>query len=602
MNRRNAETPKHRNGAAHSNFRHFDLSILALAALHALLTLAIFPPLDFWPLAFLTPIPLVMVAWRARSTFAALLAVLLTQWPMWLWLLRWIMPVTSVGYPALALYQSTHAALLVWVLRRVTLSPRFARLPMTLLLPVIWTASEYFRGEIAFNGYPWYMLGQPLIHWLSFAQSSDLFGAYFISFLAAMPAGVALDACRAVPDRTDGRAFAASFIRPGAIAIVILIANVGYGQWRLHQEASLSPGPRILAIQTNLPQDNKIGWTIEQQAIDVPGFMQLTREAISKAGGRGNVDLIAWPETMVPSLGFEPTTRDDVRLFGERFAYLVRWVDAVEALSRDELRVPMLVGSEAWVGTSIENGADGLAHLVREKEYNSAFLIQDHPPYQRYDKAVLTPFGETMPYISNWPWLEQKLLALGAGGMEFNLDASPEVQILNLKVDGAAAAENRPARTFRLATPICFEDTVAWLCRRMAYAGGEKRADVFVNLSNDGWFGRSEADRRLHAQIARFRCIENRLPMVRCVNTGVSLHVDSNGRVVAQAGGTPSAGGGVINQPAWVLANVRIDARVTLFGRIGNAFSVVSLVLAVGMLFATFVRSRPSTADSGVIA
>jgi apolipoprotein N-acyltransferase len=131
----------------------------------------------------------------------------------------------------------------------------------------------------------------------------------------------------------------------------------------------------------------------------------------------------------------------------------------------------------------------------------------------------------------------------------------------------------------------------------MAYAHGEKRADVFVNISNDGWFGESAADRRLHAQIARFRCIENRIPMVRCVNTGVSMHVNANGRVIATAGDAP---GGAINQPASVLANVQVDDRVTLYGRIGGVFPMSCLTFALIMLLSTY-RFRRKSVDPGVV-
>jgi apolipoprotein N-acyltransferase len=114
-----------------------------------------------------------------------------------------------------------------------------------------------------------------------------------------------------------------------------------------------------------------------------------------------------------------------------------------------------------------------------------------------------------------------------------------------------------------------------------------------VNISNDGWFNASAADRRYHAQIARFRCIENRLPMVRCVNTGMTVHIDSCGRLVAAAGGD---GYGVANRSGWMLANVQVDARVTLFGRIGNVLPAICLWLAFLMLAATFVRRRPRAA------
>lgn len=561
-----------------------------LAALHGLMFVAVFPPLSLWLLAFVSPIPLAMLALGSRSMRGVLAPLLVTQMLAWLWLLRWIIPVTVVGYPALALYLSIHTLILAWALRRIAASPRLARVPMTLLIPLLWTTSEYFRGEIAFNGYPWYMLGHPLIDWLSFAQSADLFGAYFITFLAVMPAGIALDMLWRTAPAPPQPARRRHAVAIGAM--LVLIANVGYGRWRMQQQATLSDGPRILAIQTNLPQDNKIGWTREQRDRDIPEFMRLTREAFNAVGGRDRIDLLVWPETMVYSAGFEKEATEQLPLFGDNGRDLLQWAQTVEAMGRDELRVPMLVGSEAWVDAQIVTGDDGIARLIPGKEYNSAYLLQDQPPYQRYDKAVLTPFGETMPYISNWPWLEQRLLALGAGGMEFNLDANPQVQLLELHRE---PADGSPA--WRLGVPICFEDTVAWLCRKMAYSGGRKQADVFVNISNDGWFGRSRGDRILHAKIARFRCIENRTPMVRCVNTGVSVQVDSCGRVLAAAG---ESGYGVINQPGWVLANVRIDSRVTLFGRIGGLFPSACLLLTLGLVILTFVRRFKPPINPGV--
>ena len=151
-------------------------------------------------------------------------------------------------------------------------------------------------------------------------------------------------------------------------------------------------------------------------------------------------------------------------------------------------------------------------------------LLQGDSPFQRYDKFFLTPFGETMPYISAWPWLERLLLKHWRGrNLSFELDSNPDINVLELQWQPDAGGVS----VARLATPICFEDTVARLCRRMAYQNGGKRIDAFVNISNDGWFNSSVADRKLHAQIARFRCIENRVPMVRCVNTGMSIWVDS---------------------------------------------------------------------------
>ncbi len=51
--------------------------------------------------------------------------------------------------------------------------------------------------------------------------------------------------------------------------------------------------------------------------------------------------------------------------------------------------------------------------LEWEAEFNSAFLVEAGEVRARYDKVHLTPFGEVMPLISRWTWLEEKLLALG---------------------------------------------------------------------------------------------------------------------------------------------------------------------------------------------
>jgi apolipoprotein N-acyltransferase len=556
--------------------------------------IAAFPPIDLWPLALLVPVPHALLALRARTTRIALLATLAAQMLMWLWLLRWIIPVTHAGFVMLAAYQSLHVAILIWLLRRVSRSPLFARWPMAILLPLIWTASEYFRGEIAFNGYPWYLLAHPMVEWLTFAQASDLFGAYVVSFLAAIPAGAAIDVVgwmvpaleRNVAPLRGGRC-------PPYMAVpsvLLLVASIGYGQWRLSQRGALvSAGPRILAIQTNLPQDNKIGWTAEQQAIDVPEFMELTRRAFAAVGGRANIDLIVWPETMLPSLGFDGQTIAEVIRFSEMAAASgaerwVRWIDAIETLRRD-LGVPMLVGSEAWVNAQVAvDHATATVSLQRDKEFNSAFLLQGSAPFQRYDKVVLTPFGETMPYISNWKWLERQLLALGARGMRFTLDASRHVNVLALQ------GETERARSRVIGTPICFEDTVAWLCRAMVYQSGRKRADVLVNMSNDGWFGAFDADRKLHGQVARFRCIENRVPMVRCVNTGVTIHIDSTGRVVDAAG---EGRYGAAREQGWMLADTAVDPRSTLYGRVGNLFPGACLLLAAGFIGVTLLNRSP---------
>ena len=90
------------------------------------------------------------------------------------------------------------------------------------------------------------------------------------------------------------------------------------------------------------------------------------------------------------------------------------------------------------------------------------------------------------------------------------------------------------AGVFELAQPaiefsvlICFEDTLPYLSRRAVKEG----ARLLVNQTNDAWFERSWASRQ-HMAHCVFRCIENRVPAVRCANNGVSCFIDSNGTIM----------------------------------------------------------------------
>jgi apolipoprotein N-acyltransferase len=142
-----------------------------------------------------------------------------------------------------------------------------------------------------------------------------------------------------------------------------------------------------------------------------------------------------------------------------------------------------------------------------------------------------------------------------------------------------------------MATPICFEDTVAPLCRRMIYDGGEKIAHILINLSNDGWFGDEDGGRAQHLQIARFRCIENRVPMVRAVNTGLSASIDSTGRIDASErnGDAPPA----VRTPGTIAATVQIDSRRSWYGTLlGDVVGWVCLGSTVVMLLGSLMRRQ----------
>ncbi len=536
---------------------------LGLAAAHAILFAAAFSANWAWPLAVIMPAPLAWLALSRVPLRLASAAVALCQGAMWLWLVRWMHAVTGPGHVLLSIYLAACGVLFVCVLR---LAARACRWPAALLVPIVWIGIEFLRGEVAFDGYPWYLAGQPVAHWPALVQSADLLGGYFAGFLAAMVAGLAVDAGRWAADRRDGRRLAVS----AGVVLGAQVANLFYGAWRLGQELgpASANGPVVLAVQTNLPQDNKIGWPLEQQVEDVAGFLDLSVRGAESAAAAGRPpDLVAWPETMLPGMGLEP---DALALLEARgIAEPVAFVRAVEGLGR-RAGAAVLVGAGSYLGLR-----DDAGEWRWEAHYNSAYLLDGEPPWQRYDKFFLTPFGETMPYISAWPWLERRLLALGAAGMQFDLDAADDVRLMTMKT--------RDGRELRLGTPICFEDTSGRVCRRMVYKSGGKRADLLVNLSNDGWFAGHDASRRLHGQIARLRCIENRVPLARCANTGQTGFFDSCGRALPVIVSSAGSGYPRPREAGWAAAELPLDPRSTLYGRLGDTWGWVCLLGTVTM-------------------
>ncbi|HUK63669.1 MAG TPA: apolipoprotein N-acyltransferase, partial [Dongiaceae bacterium] len=128
-----------------------------------------------------------------------------------------------------------------------------------------------------------------------------------------------------------------------------------------------------------------------------------------------------------------------------------------------------------------------------------------------YAKIHLVPFGERMPFESWLPFM--KKLQLGQAEWE------PGRRWTLFGLDGR-----------RFGALICFESIYPGHARRLVRAG----ASWLVNITNDEWFGNSAALHQ-HAAMAVFRAVENRVPLARCANTGVTMMVDPYGRVTARA-------------------------------------------------------------------
>ncbi|NRA57258.1 MAG: apolipoprotein N-acyltransferase [Phycisphaerales bacterium] len=548
---------------------HWALLGLAAGLLYAFLGFVATEPLSWWPFAPLSLLPLFAIALvgsRAprRTSWRVAAGVWVGSLPLWVITHAWISGVSPVGFVPGMLLQGSWAGFFV-LLACSALRSRQEPLGITMTLALVWSFVEIFRGSILFGGYAWLLVGHPMIEAAWIARSGAVVGAYGVGFALALSMG-ALISLGGTSERR---------VNTVGIAVVPWLVLAGLG-WLAPGLAEPS-GARAAIIQTNVPQDNRIAWSIEDQVAGFERFASMTRTVGDRA------DFIVWPETMLPGPPISPQAIAEMERFG--LAYQVELPDrdrlegtyfAESAIAlQQEVGVPMIVGATGVDNLRLSVSPEGLVSQDDDGFYNSAHVfVGGGLAGERYDKLRLTIFGEVLPLVSRWDWLEEKLLLIGAGGMAFDLDAGRAPVWFNLP--------SRGGTPLRVATPICFEVAYSGVCRRLAGGGGD-RIDAFVNLTNDGWFGTSDAGRAMHLKHARWRSLETGIPMVRAANTGISTIIDARGGVVPVAVEHPegegthrtSTGGQTFatRTAAVVIGDVPPRTRsATPFARVGHLF------------------------------
>jgi apolipoprotein N-acyltransferase len=563
------------------------LGALACGLVHGVLCWLGEPPISVWAMAFAAVMPLVLVITRSRlSPSRAALCAAAGTLPYWAYTQRWVFDITSAGYGPMLVLQAFWTWLFVWLSMRVFKSRAGGATGLALMVPLVWTGVEFVRAEVAFTGYSWGMLGYPLIDARWLAAPGAALGISCVSFLACVPAGAIAEGIARRPGyRVRG------LVTLGLAVLAFVVSALGV--LRVEPVSTITVG----VVQTNLPQDNKLDWTLGQARNDMERYLELTARA---AGAERTPDVIVWPETMVPGGTLSPQALGALRrekivreyeVNGRKEEMPSTWFADQLLSAQQSLGVPMLVGAEGTDGFRVEPTQGRGVRFMWDDRYNSVFQIdQGALSATRYDKKRLTPFGEFFPYIRHWPWLQDVMLQVGARGMKFNLSEGTAREVFQLRSSGSR-------NPVRVVTPICFEVTDSGYMRGLVYEDGRRRADVVISPTNDGWFGVSNAGREHNMLIARWRCVELGTPMVRAANTGVSAFIDETGRVVSRGVAGDSSGH---NVDGVLVDMVRFapGAPATLYGRIGNIFGWTCLGGSVVLGVAAFWSRRPARSES----
>ena len=525
-------------------------------------------------LAWVALVPFILVCRPDIKPKSLAIPAYLVSLCYWLGNLYWMGYVTLIGWIAFCAYTAALWPIVALCLRWC----KVKKFPLFLAVPVLFVGAERLQG-LFLGGFFWRFLAHSQYENITLIQIADIFGAGGVSFLIAMVNGLIVELIIAVGERRLLKI--ANFIKIavvfGAVAGAIL-----YGRWRVAESAEyIEDGPLVASVQSNVPQSVKQSFQAEEQI-----FTDLLHQ--SKESAEAGAELVVWPETMVQAI-LEPNL---LRLLESSHSY----------------RIFDKILSEHAKGTAfILVGAYGGTPQVTEdfdirlaQKYNSAFLyrIDGMQTEQSYGKIHLVPFGEMLPF-KNISFLHNLLIKIGPYDFDYTLDAGTEYTVFEMSPrpsgrGGMSGGQVEKGRDYRFSVVICYEDAVPAICRRFAVGvEGVKRIDWLINISNDGWFVRFKNGKVLpstelaqHTAVCVFRAVENRLAVLRSVNTGISCLIDPLGRIRNgfMAGTLPYQAMERKGCAGWFIDRITIDKRTTFFSRYGQWLDfccAVGLVLVI---------------------
>ena len=427
-------------------------------------------------------------------------------------------------------------------------------------IPVVWVTAEWLRCNTV-SEFPWLPIGSTQTPAIAMCQIADIAGLWAVSFIVVLTNALLATACLT-------RFEAKQLRQPTAFVAIVLVVAAAYGTWRLTTTPQ-RVGPLVMLIQSNHPHIR--GGSSMTTPGDAAKFFlsQLEHQLADE-----HADLIILPENEFPPLNDEARTNLAQSPIGQQLELAHR---TLTELARKH-NTSILVGGAAVTGwTSV-----GKEHIGSEIR-NSAYLFSPTGVVSRYDKIRLVPFSERLPFSTGPAWLSRISLLLAANRAVQPLHPGTFADLQPFSLSYSTGANQQAQATF--VTPICLENVDPVMSSRLARdpVTGAKRADFFANLSNDGWFHAQE--RHQHWQLLAFRCIENRLPMARSSNTGISGIIDSCGRVLTATR---------VDQPAVATGRLNLDDRQTIYMSHPSAFP-----LACAFLTATALLIRAGYRLSG---
>jgi apolipoprotein N-acyltransferase len=448
-----------------------------------LLAMLAMPPLHFWPLLFVALPGLILLIDSTRGVKGAFW----TGWWFgfghfisgfyWIansmltdpWKFGWMIPFAVGGLAAfMAVYVGLAAAL-----ARLLWTPGPARI---LALGGAWIIGEWLRSWVL-SGFPWNLLGYSWAFSDQMMQIVAWTGSWGLSLITIIGCGPPALLLRWSPaaDAPPPLAGKAGWSAAGGLVLLALVWSIGAVRLSGAADAFV-PGITLRLVQPSIPPDMKSNANRRMENFN--RLLSLSRQS----PGYDRVTHLIWPESAVP---------------------VPYWVEQDAGVRQALARI---VPPQGLLITGALRRAPDTGDL--EQIWNSALAIDGNASVvASFDKFHLVPYGEYVPRRDLFPFIAK----ITPGSMDFTAGPGPRT----LHLPGLPPVG--PLICYELIFPgevVDRTDHPQWL----------------LSLTNDAWFGRSTGPYQ-HFASARFRAVEEGVPMVRAANAGISGVIDAYGRV-----------------------------------------------------------------------
>jgi apolipoprotein N-acyltransferase len=329
-------------------------ALLIAAVAGALLSISL-PPVGFWPVVFLAPIPLLWLVRGSRPGRASLCGFVfgLAYFGA---LLYWILLFGELGWAALVIMSAGFAAAFgalapaVWRREHPLLG--------TLGLAGLWTVIEWIRGMIPLGGFGWGQLGVTQVDAPALPLAS-VGGVWALSFSVVVVAGLLLLAWERWGSGRRARAFALAI---GAVAVAVVPAAIPI-------PAPNGRALEVATIQVDVASVQDLVGADEDAAVarlNIDRHLELTQDP---------PDLVVWGEgALDPGVTGNPLLMSAVS----------------QAIAT--------VGAPTIAGAVTED-PDGKERTVTLAFDGMGGIVD------RYVKVKLVPFGEYVPFRKRLGWI-----------------------------------------------------------------------------------------------------------------------------------------------------------------------------------------------------